>query len=88
MTAGCGPSDAMGSGILLKSNFTDDSLETRGDLAGWRKTGTEDIHPKKDWQSSFPVLHKQVGAFLDDKDWNIWTLFSKDIDVDKQDACV
>ena len=53
VAAGCGPSDAMGSGILLKSNFTDDSLETRGDLASWRKTGTGDVHPHQDWQLFF-----------------------------------
>ena len=75
VAAGCGPSDAMGGGILLKSNFADDCLETRGDLAGWRKTGTEDVHPHQDWQSSFTVLHEQLGGFLDDLDWDTWTLF-------------
>ena len=44
---GCDPSDAMVREILLKSNLTVDSQKARGDLAGWKKSGTETFIPTK-----------------------------------------
>ena len=41
-----------------------------------------------DWQTSFMLLHVQLGGFFDYEDWNIWTPRPENINVHQQDARV